>query len=408
MHEKQTYAYIGIDIHKDTHTAVILNCWEEVLGTMTFLNQPSSYASLCQYVNDVSGDFIPLYGLEDVTHYGRHLTAYLNEQGHEVREVNAALSYMERMSYPSTHKSDEWDAQCIASVLIRRLKHLKPVRSQELYWTAQVLVQRREALKKAHMRLTAQFHNQIKDAYPSYKSFFHDVTIVTALAFFERFPSPIHLGKVTVEELASFLRKASRNACSTKKAETIYTLAMKEKSFFLVHQPIRDSVIQSLVRDLFFKKEELDRIEQEMARFLPLFGQQLQTFPGIHTVTAMGLLAHIGDIKRFKNADKLAKYAGIAPINHSSAGKGKDRQSKQGNRDLYHLFYFLAIQQIQVSRTGEARNALFFAYFKKKIAEGKTKVQALICVMRRLVTILYQMMKHQQAYNPPPLPETSS
>ena len=36
--------------------------------------------------------------------------------------------------------------------------------------------------------------------------------------------------------------------------------------------------------------------------------------------------------------------------------------------------------------------------FSRKVSEGKTKVQALICVMRRLVNILYGMMKDKTQY----------
>ena len=51
---------------------------------------------------------------------------------------------------------------------------------------------------------------------------------------------------------------------------------------------------------------------------------------GIVTVTAIALVAHIGDIKRFRNADKLAKFSGMAPVNFSSAGKGKDSVTEKG------------------------------------------------------------------------------
>jgi len=131
-------------------------------------------------------------------------------------------------------------------------------------------------------------------------------------------------------------------------------------------------------------------------------GYHLETIPGISTVTASALVAHIGDIKRFKNADRLANYAGVAPICHSSAGKGKNTQNKHlGNRDLYNVLYLLAMQQIQVNKEGTARNPLLRAYFECKVSQGKTKIQALICIMRRLVSIIYRMMKNQTPYQMP-------
>jgi len=45
------------------------------------------------------------------------------------------------------------------------------------------------------------------------------------------------------------------------------------------------------------------------------------------------------------------------------------------------------------------------AYFESKVSGGKTKIQALLCIMRRLVNIIYSMMKNQTAYRMPVLKE---
>ncbi len=169
------------------------------------------------------------------------------------------------------------------------------------------------------------------------------------------------------------------------------------------YQEHRDFLIRSQVRSLRFHMEEIKRIEGEMAKVESLLGYQLQTMPGIDTVTACQLIAEIGDIRRFKNAGKLAKFAGIAPVNHSSAGKGKDKKSKQGNRELHNIFYLTAVQQVQVSRDNSKtpRNQVVYDYYKRKQKEGKTKQQVLVCIMRKLVNIIYSMMKNHSAYRMP-------
>ena len=65
-----------------------------------------------------------------------------------------------------------------------------------------------------------------------------------------------------------------------------------------------------------------------------MLGCTLTTIPGVNVITAVKILAEIGDIKRFANANKLAQFAGIAPLHLSSSGKGKDVATKQGNRRL--------------------------------------------------------------------------
>ncbi|URZ03826.1 IS110 family RNA-guided transposase [Clostridium felsineum] len=398
MHKKQNHIYIGLDLHKDTHTAVIIDCWDEKIDSITIENKPSDFTHLMNKVNKIAGKLTPVYGLEDVHGYGRSLAVFLIEKGMIVKEVNSALSFMERMSYPTTKKSDDWDAKCIASVLLRKLDTLPDANPQDLYWTIKMMVNRRDAIVKSITTLTNQLHEQLNYNYPSYKKFFSDVNSKTALAFYEEYPSPKHLRGVTDKDLAEFLRKPSHNSCSTRKAKEILDIVESDGDTTREYQESRDFIIQSIVRDIAFKSEEIKKVETEMKKLLKLLDLNLETIPGIDTVTAIALVAHIGDIKRFRNADKLAKFSGIAPVNFSSAGKGKDKKSKQGNRELYGVFYFLAVQQIQVSKKGTPRNPVFLEYYKRKVSEGKTKIQALVCVMRRLNNIIYGMMKNKTEY----------
>ena len=398
MHKKQNHIYIGLDLHKDTHTAVIIDCWDEKIDSITIENKPSDFTQLMNKVNKIAGKLTPVYGLEDVNGYGRSLAVFLIEKGMIVKEVNSALSFMERMSYPTTKKSDDWDAKCIASVLLRKLDTLPDANPQDLYWTIKMMVNRRDAIVKSITTLTNQLHEQLNYNYPSYKKFFSDVNSKTALAFYEEYPSPKHLRGVTDEDLAEFLRKPSHNSCSKRKAKEILDIVESDGDTTREYQESRDFIIQSIVRDIAFKSEEIKKVEVEMKKLLKLLDLKLETIPGIDTVTAIALVAHIGDIKRFRNADKLAKFSGIAPVNFSSAGKGKDKKSKQGNRELYGVFYFLAVQQIQVSKKGTPRNPVFLEYYKRKVSEGKTKIQTLVCVMRRLNNIIYGMMKNKTEY----------
>ena len=132
----------------------------------------------------------------------------------------------------------------------------------------------------------------------------------------------------------------------------------------------------------------------------------LTTIPGVNTITAVKILAEIGDIKRFGNADKLAQFAGIEPLHLSSSGKGKDMATKQGNRRLQATIYFLAIQMIQVSSKRTPRHPSFRAYYEKCKAEGKTSQKVLICISRRLISIIYGMLKSGTEYHMPVVEST--
>ncbi|WP_414853404.1 IS110 family transposase [Brevibacillus sp. IT-7CA2] len=343
---------------------------------------------------------IPVYGLEDTGVNGRALAVHLVENKQIVKEVNSALSYHERKSYATSQKSDSWDAYCIAKVLLARLDELPDANPQDIYWTIGQLVARRNAVVKYASSLKNQLHQQLSYHFPSYKKFFCDIDGKTALAFWEKYPASHHLESVGTDDLAAYLRKASHNTCSTRKAEEILELVKKDGETKRNYQASRDFLVTNMVQDMTRSRELIKETEIQLRLVMSQLNYKLETMDGIDVVTASQLVAEIGDIQRFCNADKLARFAGIAPVRFSSGGKGKDQASGQGNRVLNSIFHNLAVQQIQVAKGSnkKQRNPLMHEFYQRKLAEGKTKKQALICVMRRLVNIIYSMMKNKTEY----------
>lgn len=403
MHNRQNYLYVGVDLHKEHHTAVIINCWQEKLGEIQFDNKPSAFSKfLLEVETYVSAGITVVFGLEDVGGYGRALAKYLVDHEQVVKEVNPALSFLERKSHVTTQKSDSWDAECVARILINKLNQLPDAKPNDLFWSIQQLVSRRNALVKAQSALKNQLHIQLNHHYPSYKKFFSELDGKTALAFWQQYPSPFCLEGANIKQLTAFLLDVSNNTCSVKKASDILKLVKEDGQTMKEYQETRDFLVRSIVRDIEFKKKEMKYIERELKRLVNLLDYQLETMPGIELVTASALIAEIGDVRRFPNANKLARFAGIAPVYFGYGGKGKTHKSKQGNRALHALFYNLAVQQVQVAKGSKMpRNPVFHAYYQKKLKEGKTKGQALVCIMRRLVNIIYGMMKYKIAYELP-------
>ncbi|PLR75610.1 IS110 family transposase [Bacillus sp. V3-13] len=407
MHEKQKHLYVGVDLHKQHHVAVVINCWQEKLKEIKFENKPSAFSTFLLDIDKLMEEgMTPVFGLEDVGGYGRSLAQFLTDHGQVVKEVNPALSYAERKSHMTTQKSDSWDAECVARILVNKLVQLPDAKPHDLYWSIQQLVTRRNALVKAQGALKNQLHIQLSHHYPSYKKFFSEVDGKTALAFWERYPSPPCLEGVIVKQLTTFLLEVSNNTCSVKKANEILKLVNEDGNTTKEHQETRNFLVESIVRHILFGKQEIGKVERELKELMNLLDFQLDSMPGIDLVTASALIAEIGDVRRFPNANKLARFAGIAPVYFGSGGKGKEQKSKQGNRALHAIFYNLAVQQVQVAKRSKMpRNPVFHGYYQRKLKEGKTKGQALVCIMRRLVNIIYGMMKHKTAYKLPIMQE---
>ncbi len=101
MYDKTKYIYVGLDLHKEQHTAVIMDCFNEKFGEITFQNKPSEFGKLItkckKYCTDGKGI---VFALENSYGYGRALAAWLIERNHIVKDVNPALSYAYRKSVP--------------------------------------------------------------------------------------------------------------------------------------------------------------------------------------------------------------------------------------------------------------------------------------------------------------------
>ena len=71
----------------------------------------------------------------------------------------------------------------------------------------------------------------------------------------------------------------------------------------------------------------------------------------------------------------------------------------RGNRKLNEIFHRIALTSVMpIGKNKALLNPIFYDYYNKKISEGKLKNQALKCVSRRLVNIIFQVMKHKRPY----------
>jgi transposase len=406
MHPKMMHVYVGVDVHRQTHTAVILNCFFEKLGEITFQNKPSAFPAVMKDVKKhLSSGITPIFGLEDVGSYGRELAVFLIGKKEKVKYVNATLTYTERKNQNALHKTDAYDAECVAKVLLSKLDTLPDAQPNDLYWALSEMVTKRHSLVKSCMALKNQVHNYISHHYPSYKKFFAVFEGKTSLQFWEKYPSPSRLKGVSVEELTMFLKENSHNMYTKKKAKEILDYIEKDGDTTAEYQSMRDFIVITAIKQIKENQRIIKSIEEEIQNILPLFNCKLETMPGISYVTASALLSEIGDINRFSSPAKLAKYAGIAPVQYSSGQSDNNFSNRRGNRNLNQILFFLAVSQCNDHGSkGGAVNSIFAEYYKKKISEGKTKKQAIKCVMRRLVNIIYRMIKQNEEYKMPNIP----
>jgi len=399
QHKKMRYIYIGIDCHKKTHTATAINCFNEKLVTLTFNNDKIGYQNLIKTVSKYKGEQELIFGLEDTKHLGYGLASYLLEKKLLVKHINSNLTYVERKKNPIITKNDEFDSMCIAKVLLDELDNIPFVQTDEIYWTLKQLIKMRISIVENNIENKNKFHAQIMHHYPNYKKLFSCTYSNTSLEFFKKFPSPNLLKDVTISNLTTFLTTHSKGRFTHKKANEILELIQENDICNLTYQSERNVIITLLINQIQNNESKLIEIEKEIIKVYDKIGCTLHTYPCLDKISGAYILSEIGNINRFISSSKLAKYAGIAPIERSSGSIEKGLKNEFGNRDLNSLIFKLACRSLLTGRYKDKPfNAIFLDYYNKKISEGKTKHQAIICVMRRITNILYTMLKNNVEY----------
>jgi len=117
----------------------------------------------------------------------------------------------------------------------------------------------------------------------------------------------------------------------------------------------------------------------------------LKTIPGIGTFTAFLIKSEIDDIKRFSSKEKLSSYAGLIPSTHSSGQRlYHGRIVKQGNKFLRWALTEAAQTSIRCSE--------YFRYHYSKIRSRKNGNSATIAIARRMLEVIYVMLKESREY----------
>jgi len=397
------YTYVGCDSHKNSHTFVFLNFLSEKLGELDTTNTPSDFEPfLKKAMKFLQPDTKFIFGFEDTNQYGRLIVKFLMDKGYTVKHVNANLVTSERNSYNVIQKTDYIDAECAGRVLISRFDDLPLACVDEKYYIMSLLVVKRQSFSKQATRLKRTLHNLLYLQYPNYQRFFCNLDGKSAMDFYETYPSPHTLANVSVDDLNDFFISNNPKGHSKRKAQLILDSVENAGVTPSDFQDSIDHVIRFTVRELKMIVKYLDEIESRMARMLDYFNYPLTSMKGIDTLTACRLITEIGDIRRFKNSKALAQYAGIAPVPHSSGNSDMRLSNKRGNRQLNSLFFNIALVLI-APKKGMVINPFFYDFYHQKISEGKTKKQALKVIQRRIVNIVYGMMKHGEDYINPPV-----
>ena len=333
---------IGLDVHKESVTAVAVDeAGRPLEETMIRVGSDA----LLGWAAALDGE--RLWAVEDC----RQLTGWLEQQllsvGEELVRVPTKLTVPERREGRSRGKSDPIDALAIARAALREPNLSRPRPDERVYREMKLLVDHREDLVAQRTRSQQRLRWHLHQLDPTYE---------------------VPLRRL---DRARQLERVAR------------WLARREQE--LQVRLARDLV--AIIRQLNRTISELD---QEIEQRTDELAQAPLELPGCAAITAAKLLAEIGPVDRFKTDAQLARHSGVAPLQASSGKSQRHRLDHGGNRQLNAALYRIAITQARYHAPARA-------YLERKRAEGKSRREALRCLKRLLVRIVFNTLKANRA-----------
>jgi len=151
------------------------------------------------------------------------------------------------------------------------------------------------------------------------------------------------------------------------------------------------TIIKARKKEHSIAEKTKANMERELKTLLCGNGLNLTRIRGIGVITVARIIAHTGGIERFSNRDAYVRYTGIAPLARSSGKSSFFVKANRGNRKLNSVFYFATLCRIM-------HDPCVKELYRKKIASGKTKKEAITYLMRKTAILAYGMLKSGEEY----------
>jgi transposase len=227
----------------------------------------------------------------------------------------------------------------------------------------------------------------------------------------EQYPTPEHILKANKGDLVSLIRDNSHKSLewSTAKYELLVSKA-REFASLSINNPsniammgIYISMIKTLDENLAkILKAIRQLITEDMTKDTPMLSltlELLQSIPGIGLLTAATILAEAGDFSAFSKPGKLVAYFGVDPsVMQSGEFIGtRNKMSKRGPKLLRRVLFTVALANIRTKRDKKPCNPVLMEFYKRK-CQSRPKKVALGAVMRKLVCIIFAVLRDRKPY----------
>jgi transposase len=148
---------------------------------------------------------------------------------------------------------------------------------------------------------------------------------------------------------------------------------------------LRRQLASEVLRDVRTLDRKIADLNERIGAEVEASGTTLTQIFGVGPILAARIIGTVGSVARFPSKGHFASYSGTAPLETSSGDVVRHRLSLAGNRKLNYVLHMVATCQARSDDQGGA-------YYRKKIAEGKSRKEALRCLKRRVSDAVFRSL----------------
>ena len=387
--------FVGIDISKRKHEACVTDEHGNIIvKAFSFTNDLKGYHFLLDRIRLITKVHEQIsFGMEATSHYWLALYTRLKKDGYSVHVFNPIQSDALRGMYIRQNKTDAKDSFIIAEV-IRFGKYSEAEMPQEKLFALRELSRNRFFIVDSVSDLKRKVTALIDQVFPEYEKLFSSIFVVSSMELLLKYPTPEKMKLAGTKAMGNLLSKASNGYFGIGKAEEIKRAA--RESFGVADSSgVYASLIIVYIKQIQFIEKQIRELDEHISQILAELDTPITTINGIGDKLGAVIISEIGDIHRFKSADKLAAYAGIDPTVKQSGDFNayKNHMSKRGSPYLRRALWQACVIAVNC-------DPMFKAYFEKKAAEGKRYMNIIGHCTRKMISVIYAVLRDNKPYEP--------
>lgn len=392
--------FVGLDISKLKHDVAAVDENKNMLMRPVVIQDCfEDFQSLVEQLDSVAHKHNKTQiaiGMEATADYWKNIYYFLKKQpqGYSVSVINPVQTRAYAKTELRRAKTDPINAKDIACFMAE--KKPAPWADHLLEFENLKDIDRCiRQLKKLSTMLINKLRLELTKVAPEIEKATSTFKSQQMLALLAEYPTAEALDHASYEQLAelrygSHGRAFSRTFLEKVKGLTHHSIAFKTG-------PGSACVVQSLVKSIMDIRNQKAKLQKDaQALFSDMAGHEsiLASIPGITRETAIMLEAYIGDVHRFPNSKKFVAFFGMNPsIDASGKRKRASYLQKKGEPAIRHKLFMAVLPMIK------ARIHPIYPYYRRLVDSGKPKLVAICAAMRKLLTIMYAMLKNNEPFD---------